>query len=384
MKKKLGLSILISSLLLVLVVAHVIAGASYDIGTLAPKIEGGTPPGEGEANWIAWWSEYPNGTPYEILTEDVTNADDGENIGYSDFFGTGVNWILQIQNFLYDPGQNVPPFFEPDPIYLKFGGLGDEYSGTLWEQTITEWKITEYLTDWGEATLISLDPMNECPTISVQPIPEPENPGDGRTFSFSGPIEGATYHIYRSQNASGANNGASNGQYFYIETVTLTENKNLYVYTDNTEIQDGPAWYLVIRADPDSNAIIGCHSEEGIPTNVTMGEFTAFYDDEKSAVVLEWETVSETNIVGFNVFRGTSETLVGSVKINTEIIPAKQPGSPVGDIYTFEDADVVDGQTYYYWIEILTNDMSDQTVGPESVTIPETAWFYYFLPLLFN
>jgi hypothetical protein len=115
-----------------------------------------------------------------------------------------------------------------------------------------------------------------------------------------------------------------------------------------------------------------------------MGEFTAVYDSEKSAVVLEWETVSETNIVGFNVFRGTSDILGDSVMINTAIIPAKQPGSPVGDIYTFDDADVVDGQTYYYWIEILTNDMSDQTVGPESVTIPEPSWFYYFLPLLFN
>jgi hypothetical protein len=115
-----------------------------------------------------------------------------------------------------------------------------------------------------------------------------------------------------------------------------------------------------------------------------MGEFSAEYDDEKSAVVLAWETVSETNIVGFNVFRGTSETLVDSVKINTAIISAKQPGSPVGDMYTFEDVDVDEGQTYYYWIKILTNDMSDQTVGPESVTIPNAPWFYYFLPLLFN
>jgi hypothetical protein len=156
-------------------------------------------------------------------------------------------------------------------------------------------------------------------------------------------------------------------------------------YHDNepgiTEIQ---AWYVVIYFDDDPDAAHGCHSEPIDPTNVVMGEFTVIYDAEESAVVLAWETVSETNVVGFNVFRGSSETLVDSVKINTAIIPAKQPGSPVGDIYTYEDDAIETEQTYYYWIEILTNDMSDQTVGPELVTIPEPTWFYYFLPLLFN
>ncbi len=377
MNKKLRISLGLAGLLTVLTVIQVIAGASFDFGELP-----GAPP-EGEANWVAWndQGEISDGFPLEILTEDNTNSKLGENIGYSEYGDgdTNVEWWIQIENFFYLP--RTSPF--SDNIYFIFGGLGDTYSGSLWQYTIDQWIITESATEHFPEDVITFS-GEACPIISVQPIPEPVNPEEGRTFSFSGTMPGVTYHIYRSQNASGANNGASNGQYFYIDTVTIPENKNLYVYTDNTPIQDGPAWYLVIQADPDSNAIIGCHSEEGIPTNVTMGEFTAFYDDEKSVVVLEWETVSETNIVGFNVFRGTSETLVGSVKINTAIIPAKQPGSPVGDIYTFEDADVVDGQTYYYWIEILTNDMSDQTVGPKSVTIPEPAWFYYFLPLLFN
>jgi len=148
-----------------------------------------------------------------------------------------------------------------------------------------------------------------------------------------------------------------------------------------TEIQ---AWYVVIYFNDDSYGAHGCHSEPIDPTNVVMGEFSAVYEAEKSAVVLAWETLSETNIVGFNVFRGTSETLVDSVKINTAIIPAKHPGSPVGDIYTYEDDAVEPGKTYYYWIEILKSDAPNKSVGPESVTILEPTWFYYFLPMLFN
>jgi hypothetical protein len=191
-----------------------------------------------------------------------------------------------------------------------------------------------------------------------------------------------SYYVYRSQNALGADNGASNGSYYYLAK-EISDSAGYGGYTD-TDVFDGPAWYLVIEADSESNALIGCHSEEADPTNVVMGEFTAVYDAQKSAVVLEWETVSEINIIGFNVFRGISDTLSDSVKINTDTIAAKHLGSPGGDTYTFEDDGVDEGQTYYYWIEILTNDSPDQTVGPESVTIPDAAWFYYFLLLLFN
>jgi len=258
--------------------------------------------------------------------------------------------------------------------------LGSAYSGTLWKETLPKWDKSDSSINWDEVPIDSTDPMNACPSISEQPVLEPVGE---RSINFSGPKPGTTYHIYRSQNASGAGNDASNGQYFWIDTVTVPVGEYGTYFTDLEEF-DGPAWYLVIEADLESNAIIGCHSEEADPTNVVMGEFTAVYDAQKSAVVLEWETVSEINIIGFNVFRGTSDTLSDSVKINTDTIAAKHLGSPGGDTYTFEDDGVDEGQTYYYWIEILTNDSSDQTVGPESATIPEGAWFYYFLPLLFN
>jgi len=283
-------------------------------------------------------------------------------------------WWILMQNF------DEPAPYPTDEYQVILGGLGEIYSGTLWETSFA-WVNTESQTNHGLIDISSTLPPNPCPRISTQPVEEPIDTEAGRSFYFVGQPN-STYYVYRSQLGSGANNGASNGRYYYIG-IEVSNDDGIGIYTD-FDVYDGPSWYLVIQADPGTGAIIGCHSEEGDPTNVVMGEFTANYDEEKSAVVLEWETVNETNIVGFDVFRGITDTLVDSVKINTEIITAKQSGSPVGDIYTFEDTDIEGGQTYYYWIEILTNDMSDQTVGPESVTIPEPAWFYYFLPLLFN
>jgi hypothetical protein len=40
---------------------------------------------------------------------------------------------------------------------------------------------------------------------------------------------------------------------------------------------DGDAWYVVIRADPSSNELVGCHSEIAFPTNVRVIDFSAAY-----------------------------------------------------------------------------------------------------------
>jgi hypothetical protein len=79
-------------------------------------------------------------------------------------------------------------------------------------------------------------------------------------------------------------------------------------------------------------------------------------------VELAWETGSEIDSLGFNLYRATS--IDGErTKINDELILSKAPGSPFGAEYTYTDAAVrrrwswdrvrgfVWGRTYYYWLE---------------------------------
>ncbi|HAF49157.1 MAG TPA: hypothetical protein DCL08_07975 [Anaerolineaceae bacterium] len=364
MNKKLLISLTLGVLLSVTAVFFVLAGITNDIGTLELD------PPVGKVNYTAWLNIYGPIPPYplthppeEILTEDGFNPSAGEDGGFTEDY-----WQLNVGAFSREENSI--------PVNIQFGGLGD-YSGTHWYYKFKWDGVNELTTHHTIPVPVSTSTGAACPRILPVEVQDTT-----KIVSFFGEPS-KTYQIYRSTIPACEGCSNSNGRYLHLGEV-MTDIDGSGIYHDNepgiTEIQ---SWYVVIYFDDNSYGAHGCHSEPVDPTNVVMGEFTAVYDDKKSAVVLEWETLSEINIVGFNVFRGTSEILVDSVKINTAIIPANL-GSPVGDIYTYEDDAVETGQTYYYWIEILTNDMSDQTVGPESVTIPEPAWFYYFLPLLFN
>jgi hypothetical protein len=84
------------------------------------------------------------------------------------------------------------------------------------------------------------------------------------------------------------------------------------------------------------------------PTAVDLARFEA--RAEGRAIVLEWETVSEVDNLGFNLYRAESEA--GSrVQLNAGLIPSQALGSPLGAVYQFRDETALPGTTYYYWLE---------------------------------
>lgn len=102
------------------------------------------------------------------------------------------------------------------------------------------------------------------------------------------------------------------------------------------------------------------------PTAVTLAGFESFVMPD-GAVQLHWETVSELSNQGFNLWRNTLPD--GPVdQINEALIPSQAPGSAQGFAYTWEDSDVVSGQTYYYWLEDIDLNGTTTLHGPVSVT----------------
>ena len=361
-KTKLIIAICLTALLAGITILQVFAGASFDFGELF-----GAPPA-GEANWFSWHRTFTNGTPREILTEDQTNCELGENIGYSEYGDGDINteWWIQIENFLVDPAPVDPQYPEEPatPIHMIFGGLGPTHSGTIWEKTI-EWIITESQTDWGvvpESTSLS----GRCPVISEYELVDGEY-----SFWFYGAP--GYYHIYRSQNASGANNGASNGQYFWIASV----NTDVYGVGTYTDVTDQESWYVVIQADPTTNAPIGCHSETVEPTAAVLSDFSSSFDLETASVELSWETFSDADIMGFNVYRSDKISL-NPVKINIEMLPVNQPGSMEGGLYSYADTEVEFGQTYTYWLDVVDFEEQTSRYGP----VTQAAGFSVFVPIL--
>lgn len=69
-------------------------------------------------------------------------------------------------------------------------------------------------------------------------------------------------------------------------------------------------------------------------------------------ILVEWETATEIDTLGFNLYR--SESPGGPyTRLNASLIPSQSPGAPVGAVYTWLDEHVEWGTTYYYWLEDL-------------------------------
>jgi hypothetical protein len=147
-----------------------------------------------------------------------------------------------------------------------------------------------------------------------------------------------------------------------------------------TEQQD-TGWISAISCDngtqaPEDNRTINValagetvrctFANRATPTSVQLADFSA--TAQANSVVLNWETVNEINNLGFNVLRGDAAD-AAPAQVSPAMIPSAAPGSAQGAVYTFEDANVQLGVTYYYWLQ--DTDTSGKTTlhGPLSVTL---------------
>ena len=86
------------------------------------------------------------------------------------------------------------------------------------------------------------------------------------------------------------------------------------------------------------------------------------------SILVTWETASEIDNSGFNLYRAAS--LEGEKsQLNDNLIPSQvPPGSPVGALYEFVDGAVRAGVTYYYWLEAVDIHGATELFGPVSAT----------------
>ena len=82
---------------------------------------------------------------------------------------------------------------------------------------------------------------------------------------------------------------------------------------------------------------------------------------------IAWETLSEVDNAGFNIWR--SDATDGDyIKLNAALIAA-QGGPTLGAAYTFDDADVRAGSTYFYKLEAVDVYGVGTFNGPVSVEV---------------
>ena len=86
---------------------------------------------------------------------------------------------------------------------------------------------------------------------------------------------------------------------------------------------------------------------------------------------LTWETGSELDLVGFNIYRAFKTTST-YVKVNSTLIPPQTPGSVMGNVYVWNDTSVYKPGNYYYVLEQVDLAGLTATYGPVSIYLEPT------------
>jgi len=112
---------------------------------------------------------------------------------------------------------------------------------------------------------------------------------------------------------------------------------------------------------------------------VELSSFTAFWVDKK--ITLKWRTETETNNLGFNIYR--SEEKDGKyVKINSQLLAGAGTDATPHD-YSFTDDGVIFGKTYYYYIEDVDFTGKTQKSYLIEVTVGKQGIKTYLVPPTF-
>ncbi|MCU0488127.1 MAG: hypothetical protein MUE67_04140 [Anaerolineales bacterium] len=93
--------------------------------------------------------------------------------------------------------------------------------------------------------------------------------------------------------------------------------------------------------------------------------WVTWIEQSQAEVIVKWETASELETAGFNVYRGLSPDVI-SQRLNANLIlPAVDPLQ--GGVYEYRDPQVEPGRTYYYQIEEVEIGGQTNQYGPIEV-----------------
>jgi hypothetical protein len=105
-----------------------------------------------------------------------------------------------------------------------------------------------------------------------------------------------------------------------------------------------------------------------LPVELTsFAAITMTSQDEEMIVRLSWTVETESNILGYNLYRSYLEEINSSYRVNSDIVQASNETS--SHEYNYDDSEVLFGDTFYYWLESVAIDGISQFFGPVAVTV---------------
>ncbi|HOH79438.1 MAG TPA: S8 family serine peptidase [Candidatus Cloacimonadota bacterium] len=126
---------------------------------------------------------------------------------------------------------------------------------------------------------------------------------------------------------------------------------------------DASAWFTVpaAKAEGDIYAAFPKNGDDTLP--VELSSFTATLN-AYNKVLLTWVTQSEDNCMGYHIFRNSSDALDSAIDLQTLV---EATNTSQQQVYIFEDAELQEDGTWYYWLQSLDMDGSHAFFGPISI-----------------
>jgi C1A family cysteine protease len=126
------------------------------------------------------------------------------------------------------------------------------------------------------------------------------------------------------------------------------------------------SWVDMSTLTPKTDVAIRLRTSN-VPTAVSLARFEA--TPQGNAIHLEWETATELDNLGFNLYRSHGSDGERSL-LNSVLIPDQAGSSPIGAVYTWLDEGVRPGITYSYWLEAVDIYGAATLHGPVKATAP--------------
>lgn len=290
------------------------------------------------------------------LSANGTNNAEWEND--EQFTGAdGVNWYLTWDNTSLFIGSNAVDVAQPMIIYMQvdFSGAAYSTSTQVYDTFAPDFSMqgginfvayiksgySEYRTYNGSAwsipnPVLSATNANMEAMVLWNDVTGGNGTPDNVRFCF--------YHT----------NGNSSGIWAWGQAPNL----NPFGANTNPAVDN---WFGGMAIQ---NAIApNTYMNESLP--VELSSFSASTKNGKA--ILNWVTHSESNVLGFNILKNTEISADQALTITQSAIPATNSSSTAS--YTFEDNDVENEKTYYYWLEVQNLDGTVNLFGPTSVTL---------------
>jgi hypothetical protein len=146
----------------------------------------------------------------------------------------------------------------------------------------------------------------------------------------------------------------------YIQFLYLANTgQNAFLAQEGTNLLN--AWLNTGMAEP----YVMASAAWTKPLAVMLANFDAVAQPDH--VLVSWETVSELDNAGFNLYRTGSADRQPGPEHRLAFVPSQAPGGTSGAAYSLQDSDVAPDQTYWYWLEDVALSGATTQHGPVGI-----------------